>query len=280
MCHYSCKTCSGPNNNNCLTCIEGHVYDSSAKTCATFNDTYKLLFDENGAHSNGTLGSPVVTDGADATWTASSPETSTGGCPSGDYKIGYYGYTSSSQSNFGKAKIKYEITQAQIDAVHSNHYGFHFKATLLFIDFWPNGIKMNFRSNGQGVHTYVYDMEDIIGEELCGRSFHDHHEVVEFTFLHTDLPEDVYIEIECTDLGYQWGIKDVVVGLLICDSFCEQCTGPGTAECTSCPANQILEGSDCVCDSDSGYYNDTDGTCKTNCSGGYYADSITHSCVD
>ena len=50
---------------------------------------------------------------------------------------------------------------------------------------------MYFRANGAGVYTYVYDMENIIGEEKCGRSHHDHHHVVDFTFEHTDLTEDL-----------------------------------------------------------------------------------------
>ena len=42
----------------------------------------------------------------------------------------------------------------------------------------------------------------------------------------------------------------------------------------------MLEDGDCVCDSTAGYYNDTDGVCKTNCSDGYYADDILHKCVE
>ena len=80
-----------------------------------------------------------------------------------------------------------------------------------------------------------------------------------------------------------WGIKDIVVGLLICDPSCVECDGPSTSDCTQCGANQVAENDDCVCDSGTGflatnYFNDTDGVCKTTCSGGYYADPLTHAC--
>ena len=97
---------------------------------------------------------------------------------------------------------------------------------MLFIDEWTDGLKVYFLANGVGVYTHVYSLETIIGEQKCGRSFHDHHEFIEFTFEHTNLTEDVEIVISCPHEGYQWGIKDVVVGLLTCHSTCTECTGP------------------------------------------------------
>lgn len=56
----------------------------------------------------------------------------------------------------------------------------------------------------------------------------------------------------------QWGVKNVVVGVLKCDSSCASCSGPTQYDCLSCDSNQVLVDGDCVCDIKSvtdGYYN-------------------------
>ena len=158
ICHYTCETCTGPASTNCASCILGHVLDTGTGKCDTYNDTYKVLKDENGAQSNGTLSFVV----AGSTGSAAT----TGGCPVSTYRVGYYGYANSSgtyTSKFGTATATYTITLAQIAAVSTNHYGFHFKATMLFIDEWLDGIQVSFYANNEGVHTYTYDMEEVVG---------------------------------------------------------------------------------------------------------------------
>ena len=65
------------------------------------------------------------------------------------------------------------------------HYGVRFRATLIFIDEWQNGIGVIFSENSVQVHAYYYSMEEIIGVYSCGRNYYDHEDVVDFTFSHT-----------------------------------------------------------------------------------------------
>ena len=81
--------------------------------------------------------------------------------------------------------------------------------------------------------------------------------------------------------GFAWGIRDVVVGVLRCDVSCSTCKGPTQYDCLSCPANQVLLNGDCVCDVDSGYFNDTQngGVCTKNCTQNYYMNPVTRTCT-
>ena len=50
--------------------------------------------------------------------------------------------------------------------------------------------------------------------------------------------------------------------VLNCDPSCSACTGPSEYDCSSCDSgsNEVLVNGDCVCDSDNGYYNASDGS--------------------
>lgn len=172
LCHSICSSCSGPANTDCIDCIEGYYLNGGV--CTT-NSTYYSMAVVSVIPNPGTGGWTTTTSPASPT-----AKTSGNNCASSAYTFGYYGYTITGvfTANFQTAKIDYTITQATMNAKPSKHYGFHFKATFLFIDKWSNGQKIYFRANGESVYTYVYDMESIVGEELCGRADHDHHEYV------------------------------------------------------------------------------------------------------
>lgn len=83
-----------------------------------------------------------------STWTATMTGTSATpwaagatNCDSGNYVFGYYGYDSSSISNFGTAYLTYLTTNSLLA---SPHYGIHFRAKFLFIDDWKDGMFVTF----------------------------------------------------------------------------------------------------------------------------------------
>lgn len=67
-----------------------------------------------------------------------------------------------------------------------------------------------------------------------------------------------------------------MIRLLVCHSSCSTCTGPSIADCTSCPANQIVSNNICVCNSTAGFYNNS-GVCSTSC-GTLFKNNYTFAC--
>lgn len=99
ICHWSCKTCSGPADTQCISCHDG---TKKVGGVCVINSTYAYIQKWDG---------PKPADTATITWTptitgnTSTPYTSANTlCDSGNYVFGYYGYTGET-SNFGTAKL-------------------------------------------------------------------------------------------------------------------------------------------------------------------------------
>ena len=85
------------------------------------------------------------------------------------------------------------------------HYGVHFRATLLFIDDWTNGLSIMFTEGGYNRYQFNYQMQDIPGEYLCGYNTHDHLDNVDFWFGHT--ANSINLKIYTSSSSVAWGIK-------------------------------------------------------------------------
>lgn len=82
--------------------------------------------------------------------------------------------------------------------------------------------------------------------------------------------------------GFAWGIREVILGVLKCDISCTSCNGPTEYDCLACGAHQVLVNGDCVCDVDTGWFNDTYAStpgCYQNCTGGNYSNPVTRTCT-
>jgi len=86
-----------------------------------------------------------------------------------------------------------------------DHYGIHFRATLLFIDQWTNGMTILFQEGGYNRFSFTYQMGGITGEYLCGLNYHDHIDVVDDWYQHTS--SSTILKIFATTDGFAWGIK-------------------------------------------------------------------------
>ncbi len=52
-----------------------------------------------------------------------------------------------------------------------------------------------------------------------------------------------------------WGVKDLVVTVLACNSVCATCTGPLSTDCLTCTdVTRKVVNSTCICNTASGYY--------------------------
>lgn len=143
-CPINCATCSG---GSCATCPTG----ASGSSCG-YNTSYYNLENWVGVSNIASLINCVG-----CKWTtnvaAASALVSQKSCPSSQYVFGYYGYynqgvyTSALAGSYNTnlfpdgATLSYNNPAA---FTGKNHYGVHFRATLLFIDSWTNGKSIAF----------------------------------------------------------------------------------------------------------------------------------------
>lgn len=121
-------------------------------------------------------------------------------------------------------------------------------------------------------------MEHTVGEYKCGRNTLDHEDVVDFWFPHTSA--SINFKIEVSDHGFAWGVKEIIMHVMKCDSSCATCDGPTEFDCLTCSSNleEVVDG-DCVCDIGQGYYNES-GTCVNKCSStAQYLNPETRTCT-
>lgn len=112
-------------------------------------------------------------------------------------------------------------------------------------------------------------------------------------FVYADLPtrnlttEKFYISsnqnLLVNSLGTKiyWGLGGIYVTALACNSACSRCTGPSANECLTCSTpGYIAVNGTCLCDIDSGFYNQS-GACSQGClsDDGWFRDNLTRSCV-
>jgi hypothetical protein len=203
-------------------------------------------------------------------------------CDSSTYVFGYYGVNNNGTLYYNPALpaglnlfpvgAKLVYSRASLAA----HYGVNMRATLLFIDQWVNGMSILVQENGKNAFSFTYQMEGIAGEYLCGLNYDDHLDVMDGWFAHT-ASSITDLTVRASNDYYAWGIKEVILHVLICHTSCSSCSGPTISDCTACPTNQMVSGGYCVCNSTAGYYNSS-GTCTNNCST-KYRDPYTRACV-
>jgi hypothetical protein len=104
--------------------------------------------------------------------------------------------------------------------------------------------------------------------------------MIDFTFSHTR-SDNISLSISVPYNRFAWGMRKVIIGVLLCDSSCASCNGPLPSNCLTCPANQVVFNGDCVCNTTGGYFNDTNNgsLCQQNCTNNYYMNPITLNCT-
>ena len=91
-----------------------------------------------------------------------------GACTSSEYVFGYWGYYNSLVYSSPQAGVSLSNSMFPSSAslTYSNptaftstsHYGVHFRATLLFIDDWTNGMSILFTEGGYNRYQFDYQM--------------------------------------------------------------------------------------------------------------------------
>jgi hypothetical protein len=276
-CDISCDSCAGTGSNQCVACPDGAA---AVGNVCYYNFSYIEV--ENWSTSPPTIGSgnPWTTNVAGIT-----SGVVQGSCSSSSYVFGYYGYYNQGiypvipGFSYGDNMFPQGATLTYSSSTvfaGTPHYGVHFRATLLFIDDWTNGMSILFTEGGYNRYQFDYQMEGLAGEYLCGYNTFDHQDLVNFWFKH--LADSINLKIYATAKGVAWGIKEVIVQAMACDSTCASCTGPTQNDCTACTeAHKVPVSGYCQCDSANGYYL-KGGICVTDCTT-QIKNPLTYSCV-
>ena len=263
-CDKSCKTCSGSLSTQCLSCEQGFSISNvaggscSAGAALALRDHY---YPSGAGSSQFTIPSPITT-----VWTYCGPH----------YLL--FGYR---QTQAGK-NIRYIS-----DLISTrNYYGFSVKMRVMFIDKWPvtGAITIHHQTlSSQPVYTWTYDTFGSLGEQGCGGNDVDY--LITIYAEHKYEPTSNYITFYISsnaDLFSpypNWGVKDIIVTALKCDSACTTCKGPLATDCIACAvANRVVVNKTCTCNTATFHY-DQSGLCTTTCNAGSYKDTITAKCV-
>lgn len=162
-CDINCKTCSGSASNQCTSCPTG-----ASTTSCVYNSTYDELLN---------WGSSIPSINTGGEWTTNVGSAPIAGvdqglCQSSNYVFGYYGYynehvySTTLGLTYGTnmfpsgAKLTYTNNAAFSS---TDHYAVHFRATLLFIDDWTNGMSILFTEGGYNRFQFDYQMEGVPG---------------------------------------------------------------------------------------------------------------------
>ena len=282
-CDISCLTCSGQSSTNCQTCPTGSTNTTATlPTSCAYNTTYSQI--ESWVGATPTVTTTVTTTGFYKVGGPPVNNVNQSLCSSATYIFGYYGYhnngtvywdpTLSLGMGVSLFPVGAQLVYNQVNL--ASHYGIHLRATLLFIDQWVNGMAILVQENNTNAFSFNYQMEGIAGEYLCGLNYDDHLDVMDDWFAHTASSINNLI-IKASIDYYAWGIKELIIHVMICDPSCSSCSGPTNSDCTACPANQMVVGGYCVCNSTAGYYN-LSNVCTTNCTT-LYRNPFTYACV-
>lgn len=244
-CDFSCLTCNGSSNSNCLTCPPGYslttsftctnsqVYVSYAKAISgsTFTGSGYLLSSFNNVSQCGTYYTLY-------------------GYQSG-YTTGHHFYFTSPNYNW------------------PNYYAINIRLKVLFIDQWDSTAGLYFRLGASSAYpfaTYLYDTKGAIGEMQCGTNDYDYLLTLSATTAALNPTGNnsyqIYVNANKSPVQnlsgfyYHWGIHDAVVTVLKCHASCYKCTGPSENECTECWAadNKVLVNNQCLCNTNAGWW--------------------------
>jgi len=197
-CPITCLTCSGSTCSSCPTFMTG-------TTSCSFNSSFDVLVNQASGISSGTF-TTANSVGKSVSNSAHPVRLNSTNCAASTYYFGYYGYDLDTGNSLfpDGATLIYDL------ASYTNaHYGIKVRATLLFIDLWYNNMSILF-SSGTGsskinAMQFNYQMEEVAGEYLCGRNYHDHLDVADGWFKHNET--SIHLEVKANVNGMAWGIK-------------------------------------------------------------------------
>ena len=135
------------------------------------------------------------------------------------------------------------------------HYKLRIKLRFLKIDTW----------SGHNGEIYVDDVLQSITElkglssssgilyfgNQCGGSDPEDIINVDYEMSHKKMPFTVKFSsnLDGTSSSKSWGIRNLIIGLYLCDVSCATCSGSANTECLTCYANAAKVNGLCVCKS-------------------------------
>ena len=87
------------------------------------------------------------------------------------------------------------------------------------------------------------------------------------------------LKIYSAATGYAWGIRDIIIKVLKCDSSCATCNGSSSSNCLTCvDTTKTAVSGVCVCNFASGYFLNSSNACTQSCSP-LIENNLTYQCV-
>jgi len=264
VCHKSCKTCSNPSYNGCVTCSDPNSFISN-EMCVCIPGYSKDLFDPEYRCVKNTVKN-IISNGA----------VSMGDLGYGSVLMNHISmnsiYCGGNRTILG-GYINKNATGHYIDIITSDiglsFYMKHISLELVTEDdnslIYPfnilhnrNPVPINTFTTNKLKYLKFTDALGLIGNTCYGTNNYKSYLITFYIFDNTPITDISIIN----EINSFWGILKLTVDYFNCHSNCNSCLGYGIDQCTSCPTgtvmnmanyNSINKTSSCLCDSAQGY---------------------------
>ena len=146
----------------------------------------------------------------------------------------------------------------------------HYLARITFyfikIDEWDNNSLIVKADNILVYSCSFAATDDSVNTQICGFPSPEAQRMIDIAFTHQNLNLTIEISTDLISNG-SWGIYNISISLLECDSTCQYCVGPFEDQCIVCFRDRYLE-------SPPGPSN-----CLSLCPDGYFGDADNNTCI-
>lgn len=229
ICDKNCRTCEG-SPNNCTSCsISSSLVSSSCQEVSYYFEELLIFHDTN----------TFLSDLQNSRWKINGLDLNQNLQYCGEYNIvgpflqnDKLTYTTSFSHPHFKLRIKGRVFKI-------DEWGY--ESLLIEID----GIAFTVK----WVEDPLQNNFNLFGNICQDPLYKDDISYFEFEVFHTKMVDSTISFLTNISTSQQlWGIRDIIIGIFMCDSTCYACNGPLKTDCTECFPNSYLNQSrECVC---------------------------------
>ena len=147
----------------------------------------------------------------------------------------------------------------------SPHYLVRMRFFFLKIDQWDSNLLTVKADNVKVFSLSFMNSDDSANTKYCGSDFPEAMRPIDFSFSHHGASLNITISTNLSSFG-SWGLFNLSISLLLCDTLCADCIGPFFDDCTACSLDRYLQTSP------------GPSICILICPTGFYSNSATNTC--
>jgi len=145
------------------------------------------------------------------------------------------------------------------------HYLVRITFYFIKIDEWDNNFLIVTADNILIYNCSFAAEDDSVNTQICGSTYPEAQRMIDVAFTHQNLNMTIEITTDLISNG-SWGIYNISISFLQCDSLCQYCVGPFEDQCVGCFRDRFLLNppgpSNCLNTCPDGYFsNDVNNTC-------------------